>query len=111
MNLGPLVIYAVILIFVLIYSVKKLKSTRAIIKRLSIFNIVIISLWAVLLVLLITKVLPLEVEVLVNGECCAYFEQRPSVWLIISMVVPIIPIVASVFLHFKSTQTKKEKRK
>ena len=111
MNLSLLVIYAVILIFVLIYSVKKLKSTRAIIKRLSIFNIVIVSLWAVLLVLLITKVLPLEVEVLINGECCAYFEQRPSVWFIISMVVPIIPIVASVFLHFKSTQTKKEKRK
>lgn len=110
MNLGPLVIYAVILIFVLIYSVKKLKSTRAIIKRLSIFNIVIVSLWAALLVLLITKVLPLEVEVLVNGECCAYFEQRPSVWLIISMVVPIIPIITSVFLHFKSTQTKKEKK-
>lgn len=109
MNLGLLVIYAVILIFVLIYSIKKLKSTRVIIKRLSIFNIVIISLWAVLLVLLITKVLPLEVEVFVSGECCAYFERRPSAWLIISMVVPIIPIVASVFLHFKSTQLKKKK--
>lgn len=110
MNLGLLAIYAVILIFVLIYSIKKLKSTKAIIKRLSIFNIVIISLWAVLLVLLITKVLPLEVKVFVNGDCCAYFEQRPSVWLIISMVVPIIPIVVSVFLHFKSTQTKKIKK-
>lgn len=111
------IVMLILSIFVIKYSIKKIRTSKVpLIKNLAISNIVILSLWAVLVLALIAffsnELITLEDEVLVNGSCCAYLEYYPSVWFWITALIPVVTLVISVIIRFldrpKKTKPKKQ---
>ena len=80
-----------LLFFIILILVRKSKNPKFP-KILSFVSVGVLSIWLIILILTISGVVPIYEEVLRASDCCAYFDEEPSLFTKFIATLPFVSL-------------------